>query len=188
MKKLSLSILLQSLTLLLLLTACSSAPKESKVKFQPLFDFTSLKFYSLYNRNHKFNDYQGLGYALRNDIELAIERGMEKQGFNYKDVADADVVVTYFWVNANLRDFKRYNKGVNYCSYCLNHSVTGAKRDRLNVTPGSLVLDVIDTKSKRSVWRSSYPLKVNVKDNSLEVQSKVHQAIGVMLSEIEKLR
>ena len=170
------------------LAACSSGPKQSKAKYQTLFDFSTVSSYSLYDRNQPFSELQSLSHVMRNDIELAIERGMEKQGYHYISADSADVIVTYYLLDHNIRDFKRYNTSINYCSYCLTHSTTGKRGDRLKNGPGSLILDVIERKTKRSVWRSTYPLKIDVKDNSSEVQTKVHQAVSVMLNELSKVR
>ena len=47
--------------------------------------------------------------------------------------------------------------------------------------PGSLILDIIDPKSQRSVWRSVYPLKFKADDNSREMQEKISTAVDSML-------
>lgn len=43
------------------------------------------------------------------------------------------------------------------------------------------MLDIIDPKSQRSVWRSAHPLGFKEKDNSRELKTKISKAINNML-------
>ena len=171
------------LSAFLLLTACSSQPKVAIVKYQPIFDFSQVKSYGLYQRDDEFSDWQLVSDAMRNGIELAIERAMDNNGLTLKDSAQADVIVTYYVVRQSRRSFKTYNLGVNYCSYCLTNSKTGTRAARLDIAPGSLVIDVVKPKHRRSVWRASYPLGIREKDTSLEVNDKIQYAVAAMLKQ-----
>ena len=168
-----------------LLTACST-PKVAKIKYQEIYDFNQVKSYSLYPRDHGFNDWQPINDALRNDIVLAIEKSLDGQGYQYANSGESDIVITYFLVGNSAKSYKRYNNGVNYCSYCLVYGSSGSRADSLNVTAGSIILDAVDVKTKRSIWRSSYPLKIKVKDNSQKVQAKIHEVIAAMLNKLPK--
>lgn len=168
-----------------LLTACSTQ-KVAKVKYQEIYDFAQVKKYSLYPRNHEFNEWQSVNDALRNDIELAIEKALDSQGYQYASTTDSDIVITYFLVGNSTRSYQRYNNGVNYCSYCLVYESSGSRADSLNIAAGSIILDAVDLKTKRSVWRSSYPLRIKPKDNSRKMQAKIHDVIAVMLEKLPK--
>ncbi len=165
------------------LTGCSTK-QVVKVKYQEIYDFSKVKKYSLYKREHEFNEWQSISDALRNDIELAIENTLDKKGYQYTEVDSSDIVITYYLVGNSQKNFQRYNNGVNYCSYCLVYEPSGSRADLLDTTVGSLVIDAVDMKTKRSVWRSSYPLKIKAKDNSQEIQDKVHELVEVMLDEL----
>ena len=49
---------------------------------------------------------------------------------------------------------------------------------------GSLIIDFVDTKDNRSVWRSVYPLRIKEKDSSFEIQEKIVSAISSMMSKL----
>jgi len=171
------------LTFIFVFTGCSSKPKVAHVKYHQSFDFSEIKKYSLYQRDHEFNEWQSISDAVRNDIEFAIENALDKQGYLFSSVESSDVVITYHLVSQSAH-LKRYNNGVNYCAYCLIHGASGRRTERLGSDSGDIVLDMINVQTKRSIWRSSYPLNVKEKDNSQELQEKIHQAITLMLSQL----
>eukprot|EP00487_Bulimina_marginata_P011933 TRINITY_DN7905_c1_g1_i1.p1 TRINITY_DN7905_c1_g1~~TRINITY_DN7905_c1_g1_i1.p1 ORF type:complete len:125 (+),score=6.61 TRINITY_DN7905_c1_g1_i1:87-461(+) len=84
-----------------LLSACSSNHKTGVV-YHEGFDFSQVKNYSFYHRNSAFTDSQNLIDARRNAIEIAIERTMENNNFNYLEPEQADVVVTYYYLMGTL--------------------------------------------------------------------------------------
>ena len=169
-----------------LLVGCTAGPASVQAKYQPLFSFADVASYGLYNRNEAFNDYQSLSDAFRNDIELAIERTMDEKGYQFKDQEQADVILTYYWLKQDMREFKAYNHGINFCSYCLNHSGSNSKADRLKIRPNTLIIDALNRKTKRSVWRSYYPLTIKEKENSQQTQAKIRQAVTIMLDKFGK--
>lgn len=166
------------------LAGCS-AQKAASVKYQHNFDFSDIQKYSLYQRDHEFNEWQSISDAIRNDIEFAIENALDKQGYVFSSVEESDVVITYHLVSQKI-NLKRYNNGVNYCAYCLVHGESGLRSQRLDNQAGHIIVDMVNSKTKRSVWRSSYPLKVKAKDNSQELQEKVHQAIMLMFNQLKR--
>jgi len=78
---------------------------------------------------------------------------------------------------------RRYNQGVHYCQACLKMSMEDNDNIKIDTQPGALIIDLIDPKSKRSVWRSSYPLVIKEKENSQEKQTKIKQAISLMMDQ-----
>lgn len=171
-----------------MLTGCTSS-QTAISKYQTNYNFSDVKSYTFYNRNSDFSDLQNIGDATRNNIELAIEQVLDKKGFNYRNEDEADIVVTYHLFSGNNKDLLRYNKGVTYCSGCLRGGEGPKERKPWKVPPGSLIVDVIDPDSKRSVWRSVYDLKLNAeKDNSKETQLKIYQAIDAMIGKYPHTR
>lgn len=172
----------------LILSGCSlSQPALSK--YQTNYNFSKVSSYSFYNRNSDFSDFQNISDATRNSIELAIEQVLDKNGFKYKSGKNSDVIVTYHLVSGKGKDLSRYNKGIGYCSFCLRGGEVQDGKERWNIMPGSLIIDVIDPEKKRPVWRSVYSLKINaVKDNSKETQMKIYQAIEAMIKKYPRWR
>ena len=83
---------------------------------------------------------------------------------------------------------KRYNRAVNYCSYCLIHSESGEKSDGLSYENGSLIVDIVKPKSRRSIWRASQHLGIDPKDTSLEANDKIIAAVNNMLGQLSLSR
>ena len=173
----------------LVLASCSS--KKAITKYQTQYDFSSINSYSFFERNSAFTDLQNLNYSMHNRIELAIERGLEEKGFKYKELDKADIIVGYYLMGRSRKELEAYNKGVKYCAYCLTSMDTGkksGKRDTPQLSPGNLIVDVISPDTKRSIWRSYYPLRIKDDDNSKEVQEKLIEAIRAMLSNVPNLK
>lgn len=169
-----------------LVSGCASAPK-TVTKYQPKYQFETIKSYSMYERNSSFSELQNLADSTRNQIELALEKALDKRGLNYKSIDKADIIVGYYLVGSNHVEFRKYNKGTRYCATCLrfvgdqeNHQRMSAKQSQR----GSLIVDLIDPKNKRTIWRSSAKVDIEAKDSSLERQDKISQAVVAMLSEI----
>lgn len=163
----------------LLYLGCSSQPPAS-AKFKSDFNFAMIESYSTYPRNSAFGESQNISYSIRNNIEIAIEQGLDRIGLVYKSNDKADVIIGYHLIH-NVQDLKKYNQGVKYCDPCLHSGLAVQDKKAWRLSPGNLVLDVVDQKDKRSVWRSVYPLKIDPKDNSQEVQKKIQQAISFMM-------
>ena len=167
---------------LFLLTACSSG-RPSGVVYHQDFDFSQVKTYSLYSRNSPFTESQSLIDSRRNAIEIAIERVMGKKQFSYTEPEQADVIVTYHVLDGKYGDYSKYNEAVHFCHLCLRASTWQTEQQYSNVSLGNLVLDLVDPKRNRSVWRSVYPLDINPKDNSAQTNEKIQQAVASMLAQ-----
>jgi len=164
-----------------LLAGCTSS-RSAITQFRTNFDFSQVDSYRFYDRNSDFSDFQNISDSTRNIIELAIEQVLDKNGFIYQIKDDADIIVTYHLIKKN-KELSEYNKGVGYCSYCLRGGEAQKNKKAFKLIPGSLILDIVNPKSKLSVWRSVYHLKIKTeKDNSQEVQLKIYQAIDAMIN------
>ena len=172
---------LRFIILAILLSACSTS-KQVGVVYQTSYDFNQVTSYSLYERNSDFVAFQSINDVTRNGIEIAIERAMEQQGFSYKQVDQADLIVSYHLINQRRGELSQYNKSVLYCAYCLRANTWQSDTKNWTLSPGSLVIDFIDPKSKRSVWRSVYDLDIDVEDNSRKTNEKIKSAIFAMIA------
>lgn len=172
---------LAAFSLLFLLSACSMSYKVGVV-YHDGFDFSTVKNYSLYQRNSVFTDTQSLLDSRRNAIEIAIERTMAKNQFSYAEVEQADIIVTYHILNTSKSDYSNYNEAVHFCQHCLRATAWKTENKYSTATHGSLILDLIDPKKQRSVWRSIYPLALKEKENSAKTNEKIKQAVALMLA------
>ena len=166
----------------LLLSACSN--QVATAKYRSSFNFSSLKNYSTYDRNSPFSEFQNISDTMRNSIEIAIEQALDEKGYQYQRVTGADVVVTYHLINHNNKELREYNKGIRYCQWCLKEGSEEVNSKHWQMNSGSLIIDFVDTKDNRSVWRSVYPLRIKEKDSSFEIQEKIVSAISSMMSKL----
>lgn len=165
-----------------LLNACS-VNEGAGVVYHDSFDFSAVQSYSLYDRNSAFSDTQSLLDSHRNAIEIAIEGMMAKKHFSYIEPGQADVIVTYYVLNGNRSDYSSYNKEVHFCLHCLRATAWNTSKRYSTASQGSLILDLVDPKKQRSVWRSVYPLNIKDKDNSAKSNEKIQQAVASMLAQ-----
>jgi len=172
------------ITLSLFFSACSNT--VATAKYRSSFNFSSLKSYSTYDRNSPFSDFQNISDTKRNSIEIAIEQVLDNKGYHYKRVDNADIVITYHLVNRNRKELKKYNRGIRYCHWCLNVGVENINDRHWQMKPGSLIIDLVDIQDNRSVWRSVYPLSLDEKDSSFEIQEKIVLAISAMMLQLPK--
>jgi len=165
----------------LALSSCST--RKNPVIYYDSFDFSQVKNYSFYLSGSSFFDSQSLPHTQRNRIELAIEKSLNAQAFNYSEVDNADIIVTYHLVKNRHQDYQAYNKSVLFCSHCLKANTWKTKSYDWQVYRGGLIIDLVDPKSNRSVWRSIHPLKFKTEDNSKRTNEIITEAVDVMLSQ-----
>ena len=163
------------------LFACSSA--HNAVVYYNFFDFDHVKNYSFYPADSLFSENQNLNYAQRNRIEFAIEKNMVELSLNYTELSQADIIVTYYIVSKDRHDYRAYNEVVRFCTHCLNSDLWIKKSKDWQPYPGGLIIDLINPKNGRSVWRSIYPLNVDEKDNSNELNNKIMEAVASMMKQ-----
>ncbi len=169
-----------SLSCLVLLASCSGR-QEPMAKYSSYFNFSAVASYSTFDRNSSFAEFQNISDATRNSIEMSIEQALDAQGLKYQSSEQADIIIGYHLID-KAGELKKYNRGVKFCLPCLQASNHPQQKQHWPMLPGSLVLDVVNVKNNRSVWRSVYPLNIQSQDNSFEVQDKIMTAISVMLS------
>lgn len=158
------------------IAGCSSSPETS---FNEEFDFSSVKTYSLFPRDSKFTELQEMSDFQRNRIELAVENQMEQQQFSYSQFEQADVIISYFLVGSSLRDLQKYNKGVKACLACSQNEQAALNK---KIRTSMLILDVLDSKRKRSVFRGYAKVDLDPENTSEENQQETTQAVQLILS------
>jgi hypothetical protein len=174
-------ITLMGIILLAIMASGCVSQKAALSKYQTRYNFSDIKSYSTYDRSSEFSDFQNISDATRNSIELAIEQVFDKNGYFYAQVDKSDVVIGYHLIGNNNKELDKYNKGVGYCQYCLRGGEVAKGKKSWHMVPGSLILDVVNSKNNRSIWRSVYHLQIDEDDNSREVQKKIYQAIDNMI-------
>ena len=161
----------------LFINGCSTSPETS---FNDEFDFAVVKTYSLFPRESKFTELQEMSDFQRNRIELAVEKQMELQHFSYTQFEQADVIISYFLVGNSLGELKKYNKGVKACLGCSQNEQATLNKD---IRTSMLVLDILDSEKKRSVFRGYTKLDLDPENTSEENQQETIEAVQLILSQ-----
>ena len=170
----------------ILLCGCSSS-NDIATKHLIKYDFSQLASYRIIERDSELGELQSLNYALRNNIEFAIERQLDKRGLEYSQNKETDVLVSYYVIDNSPQSLNRYNKSVNFCHFCVGLYQSSDGKKRLPMKLGSLVIDLVDRNSKRSVWRSVSKLNIKTKDNNIEVNDKLRHAVEAMFENFPAL-
>lgn len=163
------------------LSSCSSVENVNAVHFKH-FDFAKVTTYSTFDRNTGFSAEQNITDSDRNKIELAIDKAMLARGLSFTTNENADLMVTYHLIGQNRDEYIAYNKAVRFCFTCIQASTWESKNENWSIEFGSLVIDFVDPKSHRSVWRNIYPLQLEVDDNSRQSNIKINQAVKALIS------
>ncbi|WP_371189557.1 DUF4136 domain-containing protein [Thalassotalea maritima] len=149
------------------------------------YDFNRVSSYGLYPRDSDFTQLQSLPYYQRSRIEIAIENKMHDLAMNYQPVEQADVIITYFVVQSDPSELWQYNKQVRACLGCTS-------KEQRQLTKGlrssTLIIDILDGQTERSVYRAFSKLELNPKDNSDEQQQMIVAAVDNILNQLPNKR
>jgi len=167
-----------------LVSACSSI--KNPVFYYDKFDFSAVESYRFYDNNSPFVETLNIPYAQRSRIELAIEKELANQHLNYSEAGHVDIMVTYHLMKKSRKDYRKYNKFVRFCTHCLKANTWTGNGIPWQLYQDGLIVDLVDPKTKRSIWRSIYPLEIDVKDNSKQRNQVIVDAVHNMLSQYPK--
>ncbi|QOL26063.1 DUF4136 domain-containing protein [Thalassotalea sp. LPB0316] len=169
---------------LLVLTAlgCSS-PNKAETKYLVPFDFDSAKTYGFHELNSRYSQQQNMSHAMRNSIELAIERQFDKLGFRYAK-EQPDIIIGYRLYGVNGTIFNGRKEEI--CRDCRPSKKELNKARQNQQAISSIMLDVQSGKSQLSVWRASYPLSLKGDENSVEFNREIDKAINEIVAKYPK--
>jgi hypothetical protein len=187
------------------LNGCSqTADRQNSVS--QYFDFSAVKYYAMHARGSILYQQQSIADHLRNVTELSLENRLAKLGLNHSSLTQAQVIFSYHILDGDQHALARYNQFVHLCVQCAvtphqtatfgidanDNAARGqpsnrapqqanrapmAKQKLLGFIPEGLIIDAVDPKTSRSVWRAQQLLAISAKDNSQEVKQKIEQAI-----------
>ena len=171
------------------MVACTSLPKADS-DWNEKFDFSKVHTYNFIDRA-KLRDMTPLtNDIMRNRIESAVDKTMKLKQFTYEpDRAKADVLVSYHVITQEKQDIQTYNVGVNSCWNCWGGRGMGMGmgygtdvRVR-EYTEGTLIIDMIDTKTNESVWRGTMSAKIKEDKTQQERIDAINYAVTTILAQ-----
>ena len=159
---------LAPLSLLMLLAACATTPPAPVVDFKPGYDFGAVRKIAFYDQSGLVtgNHPLPLSDMVRDRIDSALEQALRAKGFEIlerKDAGQAQLLISWTLITDDKTEvrtyetpgfgvgFGRYNRYSMYnCWGCAQTEVSVR-----NYTEGTFIVDMIDPKLQRSVWRGS---------------------------------
>ena len=156
-----------AVSFLALVSACASGPPKPTVDFKPGYDFIKVKKIAMYRDSGQVvgdNPLQ-LSDIQRGRIDEALGYALVNRGVQIVDDAkDADLLLSWHLVTQHKTDVRtwetptyggyygRYNR---YSAYnCWSCRPTHTEVSVHNYTQGTFIVDLIDPRMKKSVWRA----------------------------------
>jgi len=160
--------LLSCLTIGALLTACTSGPPKPSVDYKRDYNFANVKTIAFYRNSGQVigdNPLQ-LSDIQRDRIDEALTYALRNKGLQVvADPAGADMLLSWHLVTQQMTDVRtwdtpalgygyygRYNR---YSAYnCWSCAPAFTEVSVQNYTQGTFIVDMIDPRLKKSVWRA----------------------------------
>jgi hypothetical protein len=160
---------LLSLCALALLAACASGPPKPEVDFKLDYNFGAVHRIAFYDDSGLVagNNPIPLSDMERERIDSALEQALRNKGYEIlaeKDAGQADLLISWTLITSDKTDVRTYETptmGIGYGRYggynrysmynCWGCSQTEVSVS--NYTEGTFIVDMIDPKLKKSVWR-----------------------------------
>lgn len=132
-------------TLLCLLTACSSAPKVN-TDYDLTHNFGTIKSYHIISKTRPISD------LLVARVNNALDNSMATRGIKKVSANQADILIDFMVVTKDKTRITSYNTRYGYRGFGFGYS---GNVDVHHYTEGSLLIDLIDPASQKTVWRGS---------------------------------
>ena len=177
-----------------LLAACASSPPKPTVDYKPDYDFSAVKTLGFYHESGAVsgNNPIPLSDMERDRIDLALQTALEKKGFTWDEDGDeANLLVSWHLVTQDKTDVRTYetpSMGVGYSRYggynrYSMYNCWGCTQTEVSVrnyTEGTFIVDMIDPKLKKSVWRGV--IQSRLKGEMAQDQDKYNAAADLILA------
>lgn len=172
------------------LAACSSGPPKPNVDYKQDYSFVGAKKIAMYRDSGQVSGDNPLQLSdiQRERIDTALAYALGNRGYQMVDsTADADLLLSWHLVTQNKTDVRTYDTpsyGMGYGRYgrynrysmynCWNCAPTRTEVSVKNYTQGTFIVDMIDPKMNKSVWRGV--TESRLKGQQSEDQGKYNEA------------
>jgi hypothetical protein len=168
-------------SIVMLMAACASGPPKPTVDYKADYNFSAVKKIAFYDESGQVTGDNPLQLSdiQRDRIDEALSYALTNRGFEMvTDAAQADLLLSWNLVTQQKTDVRTWETptmgygGYNrYSAYnCWSCSPTRTEVSVQNYTQGTFILDLIDPKLRKSVWRSI--IQSRLKGNQSSDQGK----------------
>ena len=155
-------------TALLLLAACSSTPKIN-TDYDPAHNFGTIKSYHIVSKKRPISD------LLIARVSHALDSSMAARGIKKVDANEADILIDFMVVTKDKTRVTSYNTGYGYRGFGNPYGGYGYggvnNVDVRQYTEGSLLIDLIEPTTQKTVWRGTS--KATVKERTPEEKTEL---------------
>ncbi|WP_394174395.1 DUF4136 domain-containing protein [Thalassotalea litorea] len=183
-------------SLVVLLSACASSYKPD-IDYNPDYNFSDIKSFVVLDamqplegeENQAFNVHLS---DLDNDrIIRALKINLENKGLASQTLENADIQVRYQVVTKDKTRIRSYNTSFYSCWSCgpyyrgYNYGAPVNDVDVKQYVEGTLIIDMIDPKLKKSIWRSQVSEAVKENIPVEEKQARIQELVDAMLASFQ---
>ena len=162
-----------------IISACASGPPKPAVDYKSDYNFAAVHKVAFFHESGEVsgNNPIPLSDMARDRIDSALETALQTKGFVWvEDASQADLLVSWHLGTQDKTDVRTYqtpSMGVGYGRYggynrysmyncwgCGSQTEVSVQ----NYTEGTFIVDMIDPKLKKSVWRSVIQSKLKAKE------------------------
>jgi len=172
----------------LILSACSSV--DTQVDYDKEVDFTKLKTYSwLPDSKKRYADIRLNSDIFKKRIYNTVNKALAARG--YKEVTDnPDFTIGYHVVIENKTSVNTMNDYYGYSGYGRGwnnypgYNMHSTQTSVYHYEEGSLILDIVDTKSKQLIWRGSAQAEISKSRTAKQRDELVQKAVDKLFSQL----
>jgi hypothetical protein len=142
------------------------------------YDFASVETFHVIGDDHLKNPMVSDINRVR--IDDAVITAFKEQGKELDDTQSADVLISYFIVTKDkVKVNSTYSSGYGY----YNRGYAGVNHvSTRNYVEGTLVIDIIDNESQKTVWRSTLTKSLKDYDSVSEREQAINNAVKSMMN------
>ena len=179
----------------LVLAACASSPPKPTVDYKADYDFRAVKKIAFYDESGQVTGDNPLQLSdmQRDRIDEALSYALTNRGLEIvKDAAQADLLLSWNLVTQQMTSVQTWNTpamgyGAYYGRYnrysgysCWSCMPMQSEVSVQNYTQGTFIVDMIDPRLHKSVWRSV--IQSRLKGNQSEDQDKYNETATVIFA------
>jgi len=173
---------LMILPIVLIMGACSTTytPETDQ---SSSYDFSTVKTFSLIG--DEYHNASIISDIDRERINIAVTAALTEQGKQEDKVKSADILISYFVVTKDkIKVNSNFNGGYGRFGFYGVGGVSNVKVNVRNYIEGTLVIDVIDNKSQKTIWRSSLTKSLKHFGTNQERDEAIKKAVKIMMVQL----